>query len=435
MTQHADPTLTPTSTSIRLSIMMFLQFFIWGSWYVSMVGWMGKVELQGLGAWAYTVCPIAAVVSPFFLGIIADRFFATQRILGVLNLLGGAALLAVPSVVASANQPVLESAGAPFFHPYILILLAHALCFMPTLGLTYSLSFANMQSPQRQFPIVRTAGTVGWVVGNLVVGGAITLGANTFTWIEGGATSHVQWFVAGGASLLLGLYSFTLPNTPPPAAGKAVTVRQVLGLDSLKLLSQRSYLVFAICSFLLCIPLAGYYSNAYAFITSLTQENTMLIMSSGQMSEVFFMLLMPLMFRKLGFKWMLAAGMLAWMLRYLLFAGAAADSILWMAIAGVLLHGICYDFFFVTGSIYVDNVAPKHLRSQAQGFLVLITQGLGLGLGAIVFGEVKQRLTTNDITDWKTLWMYAAAFSLAVCVFFVLFFRSKLNDEKANGTS
>jgi len=421
--------MTPTPApflTVRLSIMMFLQFFVWGSWYVSMTGWMGKVGISGLGAWAYTVCPIAAIISPFIVGVIADRFFATQRVLALLHLLGGAVFLARPTVVANANAPVPSVDQAYFTHPFVLMTLAHALCYMPTLALTNSLCFAHMDNPSRQFPPVRTWGTVGWIIGNIAVGGALSLGATKFTWIAEGATSVMQWYIAGVAAIMLGFFCLTLPNTPPPAKGRKVRMSELLGLDSLQLLAKPAYLVFAICSFLLCIPLAGYYSNAFNFVSGVMTDNAMVTMSSGQMSEIVFMLLMPLMFVRLGVKWMLAVGMLAWVVRYGLFSAAATDKVMWMTALGVALHGICYDFFFVTGFIYVDKTAPKEIKGQAQGFLVLITQGLGLGVGAQLFGMLVAHYTPKDgAPDWKMIWLVPAAFALVVLVFFVAAFREK----------
>jgi nucleoside transporter len=434
----------------RLSVMMFLQFFIWGSWYVSMPQYMKAAGIQGLGAWAYTVGPIAAVISPFLVGMIADRYFATQRVLGLLHILGGAIFIALPNIVSSANQPVPDDAAATFSHPFVLLLLAHMLCFMPTLSLTNSLAFAHMSDPSRQFPPVRVLGTIGWIVGNIVVGGSLAIGSQSVTWIAEGPASAAQWYIAGGAGILLGLFSFTLPHTPPPAAGKAISMREVLGLDSLKLLGNRSYLVFILCSFLLCIPLAGYYSQAFNFLTYVNANspslanNNMIWMSLGQVSEILFMVLMPLCFARLGVKWMLAVGMLAWVVRYGLFAGAAIDQVFWMTLVGIVLHGICYDFFFVTGFIYVDKVAPTHIRNQAQGFLVFVTQGLGMGIGAIAFGKlVTHYQGAKDATgaalstgeQWKLIWIAPALFALAVLVFFVIGFRQPPAESKPQATA
>lgn len=416
------------SSTIRLSAMMFLQFFIWGAWYVSMTGWMGVEKISGLIAWAYTVGPIAAIISPIFLGLIADRYFATQKVLGVMHLLGGAALLAVPSVVRAANQPVPTAADADFFHPYILLLLAHMLCYMPTLGLTNTLCFHHMSSPEKQFPVVRVFGTIGWIVGNIVVGGNLkTFGLST-TWIAEGDKSPVQFLIAGSAAIALGLFAFSLPHTPPPAAGRKSSIAQVLGLESLRLLGKPNYAVFAVCSFLICIPLAGYYAYARNYVEFTGFKNPTLTMSAGQMSEVVFMLLMPLCFARMGVKWMLAVGMLAWVVRYGLFAGAAADRTMWMVLGGVLLHGICYDFFFVAGSIYVDRTAPKEIRGQAQGFLIVLTQGLGLGIGAQAFGRLVAWHTPTAPEgaplDWQSIWIAPCAIAGFIFFLFIALFRS-----------
>ncbi len=396
----------------RLSVMMFLQFFVWGSWYVSMTGWMGVAHIDGLTGWAYTVGPIAACISPFFLGLVADRSFATQRVLGAMHLLGGIALIAIPTVVAQTDA----TRALDFWHPYVLLLLAHMLCYMPTLGLSNTLSFHNMDNPEKQFPMVRVFGTFGWIAGNIAV-----------SWLPDGDKSAQQFYLAGGAALVLGLYSFSLPHTPPPAAGKKVSISEILGLDSLKLFARPGYAVFIVCSFLICIPLAGYYNQARNFVEFVGFEKPTFTMSFGQMSEVLFMVAMPLFLARLGVKWMLAAGMLAWVARYGLFSAAASDKIMWMTIAGVLLHGICYDFFFVTGSLYVDREAPKEIRGQAQGFLVLITQGLGLGVGAKLIEWHVGRFTTEangvKTVDWQNVWLWpcvAAGVSLLV---FVLLFR------------
>lgn len=417
MTQANAPGVTA-----RLSLMMFLQFFVWGAWYVSMTGWMNRVGIGGLTAWAYTVGPIAAVISPFVLGLVADRFFATQRVLGVMHILGGAALLAVVPVVNGLPPEV----PLNFRHPYVLLLLAHMLCYMPTLGLTNTLAFHHMSNPQKQFPWIRVWGTVGWIVGNIVVGGNLRPFGLDLTWIGDGDASPLQFYIAGGAGVALGIYSFVLPHTPPPAKGRAFSAREALGLGSLRLLARPGYLVFIVCSFLICIPLAGYYAYARTYVGASGFKNATLTMSAGQMSEIVFMLLMPLFFARLGVKWMLAVGMLAWVVRYGLFAGAAEPSVMSLVLAGVLLHGICYDFFFVTGFIYVDREASKEIRGQAQGFLVLITQGLGLGIGAQLFGRlVASYSPEGGPVDWRMIWAVPAGFALAVLIAFVLLFRER----------
>ncbi len=399
----------PAAIGARLSVMMFLQFFVWGAWYVSMTGWMNTKGLGELTGWAYTVGPIAACISPIFLGLVADRFFATQRVLAAMHLVGGACLLAIPSVVEGLDP----AAPKVFTHPYVLLLLGHMLFYMPTLGLTNTLSFHNMSAPEKQFPIVRVFGTIGWIAGNIAV-----------SKLEGGDKSPTQFLLAGGAAVLLGLYSLSLPHTPPPSAGKAVSTREILGLDSLALLAKPGYAVFILCSFLICIPLAGYYNQARNFVEYVGFAEPTFTMSYGQMSEILFMVSMPLFFARLGVKWMLAVGMLAWVARYGLFSFGADDKVMWMALGGILLHGICYDFFFVTGFLYVDRAAPKELRGQAQGFLVLVTQGLGLGVGAkVVDALVTSHTDAAKVLDWSGFWRILALAALVVLVAFVALFR------------
>ncbi|QDU91275.1 Putative nucleoside transporter YegT [Pirellulimonas nuda] len=416
------------NVQVRLSIMMFLQFFIWGAWYVSMTGFIGAAGMDGVTGAAYTVGPIAAIIAPFFLGMVADRFFASQRVLGALHLVGGGLLLAAPMAAApfvlgeapadsSIFYKVMLHDAAAYRQPFTLLLLAHMLCYMPTLGLTASLSFQNLENPEKQFPAIRVLGTIGWIAGNLAVG-----------LLPGADASPAQFYLAGGAALLLGLFSFTLPHTPPPAKGKPTTIGQILGSDSLGMMKNPSYAVFIICSFLICIPLAGYYQQARNFVDAVGLKingSATTTMSFGQMSEVVFMVLMPLFFARLGVKWMLLAGMGAWVLRYALFALGADDHILWMVFLGVLLHGICYDFFFVTGMIYADQRAPSDVRNQAQSFLVFVTQGLGLGIGAKVFFAHVLMNTEDGVADWYTIWLYPCLFAAAVMVVFFLFFWDK----------
>ncbi len=434
-----------TMVGPRLSAMMFLQFFVWGAWYVTVGNYMKAHGMLDQIFWAYTVGPIAAIISPFFLGMVADRFFATERVLGVMQLLAGATMFAAPFAAKAGPTP------------FILLLLAHMLCYMPTLGLTNTLAFHNITNQEKQFPIIRVFGTIGWIAANWVV--SLWLGAD-FT--------ATQFNVAGAACVALGLYSFTLPHTPPPAKGKKTSVREVLGLDALALMKERSFTVFIVCSFLICIPLAAYYAYAPVFAGKVGYQKVATVMSFGQVSEIVFMLLMPLFFVRLGVKWMLAVGMLAWVVRYGLFAGADDQNVMWMVLGGILLHGICYDFFFVTGFIYTDKKANAEIRGQAQGLLVLITQGLGLGIGAQVMGRIAGAFTppeaqdllaqssdltrqayaqtdpelqkqlleqannaatqANAIIDWGAIWLIPCIAALVVLVIFVALFRDRKAD-------
>jgi nucleoside transporter len=394
------------STGARLSVMMFLQFFVWGGWYVTVGNYMGANHMTDKIAWAYSLCPIAAIISPFFLGMVADRFFATEKVLAVMHILGGAALLAAPTLAK----------GSPTV--FIAILLVHTLCYMPTLGLTNTLAFHHMSDPEKQFPMVRVFGTIGWIVANIVV--SKMLHADTLP---------VQFYVAGGAAVLLGLYSFTLPHTPAPSAGQKASVHDILGLDSLGLLRQPAFAVFMVSSFLICIPLAFYYSFAPVFVKSVGVADPAFNMSFGQMSEIFFMLVMPFCFRKLGVKWMLLVGMFAWVARYGLFAGAANSGLLPLIMIGIILHGVCYDFFFVTGQIYVDQVASAKIRGQAQGFLVLVTQGIGMLIGAQVAGKIVAANTAGDTVQWFGVWIIPCVAAGVIMLIFAALFQAPKRTE------
>jgi nucleoside transporter len=322
-----------------------------------------------------------------------------------MHLLGGATLLLAPT--AATKSPGM----------FVGILLVHMLCYMPTLGLSNSLAFHHVTNPEKQFPLIRVFGTIGWIAANLVVSSLLHADK-----------SAQQFYVSGAAAILLGLYSFVLPHTPPPAAGKHATIADLLGLRSLALLKQVPFAVFILSSFLICIPLSAYYSQAAVFVGHLGFEQVATTMSFGQMSEIFFMLVMPLFFARLGVKYMLLVGMIAWVARYGLFAFAADSKVQWMAIIGIVLHGICYDFFFVTGQIYVDKKAPEGIRGQAQGFLVLVTQGFGLGIGAQVIGKVKEANTTGDTTNWHSVFIAPCIMAAVIAVFFFLAFREKSGE-------
>jgi nucleoside transporter len=285
---------------------------------------------------------------------------------------------------------------------------------MPTLGLINTLSFHNMTDQERQFPLVRVFGTLGWIAAGLVV-----------SYVLQADTRAMQFYLAGGAAIVLGLYSFSLPHTPPPLAGRPATIRDILCVDALALLKNPSFAVFMVCSFLICIPLAAYYAFAGVYVASVGFERVAAVMSTGQAAEVIFMIVMPLFFARLGVKWMLSAGMLAWVIRYALFAAAAESQILPMVVLGIALHGICYDFFFVTGQIYVDRVAPKHLRGQAQGLLVLITLGLGLWIGASVSARIVEKFTADESgsVDWQSVWTYPSVAAAAILLIFIATFR------------
>jgi len=346
---------TPQLTS-RLSIMMFLQFFVWGAWFATLGQCLGSNNLTAFAGDAYGTAPLGAIFAPLFLGIIADRFFPSQKVMAVLFLIGGVFLFLIPNVAGNEKGDLM-----------VWFMLGNMLTYMPTVALGNSIVFthANILA----LPKIRVWGTIGWIVAGLVVG------------FLGWTSDLNMFYLAGGASLLLGLYSFTLPNTPPPAKGEPIDLRALFMVDAFKLFKRPAFLIFMVCSCLVCIPLAYYYGLAGNYLTNTGYTQAASTMTIGQMSEIFFMLLIPFFFRKLGVKWMILIGMLAWVLRYLLFAYGAPDQVVWMILLGVALHGICFDFFFVTGFMYTDKIAPKSIRTQAQSLLVFFTQGIGLYIG------------------------------------------------------
>lgn len=393
----------------KLSVMMFLQFFIWGAWYTTIAVYMTNHGMATLTHWPYTVNPIAAIVAPFFLGLVADRYFATEKVLGVLHILGGLILFAAPGFT-----------GAPT--AFILLLLLYNLCYMPTLGLANSLAFHHIQSQEKQFPLIRVFGTVGWIVAGLFISlllGRLVAGVPEQT--------AMPLYTAATASILLGVFSFTLPHTPPRGAGQPVSLRSIAGLDAFKQIGDRPFYVFITASLLLCIPLAAYYNFTQIFLGAAGVRAIAATQTWGQISETGFMLLMPLFFARLGVKKMLLVGMGAWVLRYVLFALAAPAAIFPLIFMGILLHGVCYDFFFVTGQIYVDKKSTPAVRGQAQGFLVLATYGIGMLIGAQVAGNVYNRFLAGaaslTLEQWARFWIFPASFAAAVLVFFALFFR------------
>lgn len=404
------------STQSKLSLMMFLQFFVWGAWYTSIGFYMSQHGMADLTHKPYAYNAIAAIAAPFFLGFIADRFFPTEKVLGVLHLLGGITMLIVPQTVANPSL-------------FIGLILLYNLCYMPTLGLTNSLAFHHIEDQEKQFPIIRVFGSVGWIVAGLVI--SFVLAA-----VVGGKAEETSSFIymTGIASIILGLYSFSLPHTPPKARGQKTSFSSILGIDAFKQLGSVPFYIFVLSSFLICIPLAMYYNFTQTYLGAAGFEKIAATQTWGQISEVLFMLLIPFFFRRLGVKWMLIIGMAAWVLRYALFSFAAPEAITSMIFLGILLHGICYDFFFVTGQIYVDKKSSPEIRGQAQGFLVLITYGLGMYIGAEVAGNIYNSVlgegaTTLSLDQWKSFWIIPSMLAGGVLIFFALFFWEKKKSD------
>lgn len=419
---------TSASTTIRLSVMMFLQFFIWGVFFVPLGGYLGKVFAgQNVVGYIYSSSNWAGLIAPLFVGLVADRFFNAERVNGMLHLIGAALLWQCAQITDSPDR-------------LFSWLLAYFLCYMPTLALVNTITFQHVANSNEEFPKIRMWGTIGWIVSGLVVAESV-FGLLPFPVLPGlenaGATAFPMK-LAAAASLAHGIYSFTLPATPPNGRGAAISIGKMLGFDALKMFKEPSFAVFGVCSFLICIPLAFYYAMTYPFVETMAfAEKTAGVMALGQVSEIVFMLLVPFFFRKLGVKWMLLVGMLAWALRYAVFGLMPSSPA--MLVFGIVLHGICYDFFFVTGQLYTDRKAPKEIRASAQGLIGLLTYGAGMLVGNKVLDwwAGASGLDPGTRDGWsagaKAFWLMPAGISLVVAVVFALTFREKPTIEKAAG--
>ena len=437
----AAPETAPAAPMTRLGVMMFLEFFVWGAWAVPMGKYLATVFSEGrtkpavdmIIGQAYGTSSIAAIIAPLFVGLVADRFLPGQIVLGVLHLVGAGLLYGV----ARATDPT----------SFYWLLLASGLCYMPTLALVNSVSFDQLSEPRKQFPLVRVWGTIGWIAAGITVGsllprlmagglpeGVASLLLGDAAGNDAGKT-NLPFLVAAVTSAVLGLYCFTLPNSPPKGKGEPVSVAKLLGRDAVALRKSPAFATFAIASFLICIPLAVYYSKANEYISAMNIQQMLglgseTVMTFGQMSEIGFMLLMPLFLARYGVKTMLLGGMLAWVARYVFFAYGGQSA--WMLVLAVVLHGICYDFFFVTGQLYTDHVAPKSLRASAQGLIALLTYGAGMYVGNLVFPLVAGRLATTDAYPWQPFWLTFAIAAAVVMVGFAIAFRDpvKLGAEE-----
>jgi len=393
-----------TITRFKLSSMMFLEFFIWGAWFVTLGTFLGKNLLANdvqIGS-AYSTQSLGAIIAPFIIGLIADKFFSAQKVLGILHLVGGVLLWVAGT-----------SLNFEAFFPFIL---GYMIAFMPTLALVNSISFKQLKDPGKEFPSIRVFGTIGWIIAGLVIG--------WLNWEQSG-NLILTFKMASIASIALGILSFFLPHTPPVKKGEKTSIRDILGLDALGLLKNKSFLLFFIASIAICIPLAFYYNFTNPFLNEVGMKKAAGVQALGQVSETLFMLLMPLFFARLGVKKMLAIGMIAWVVRYVFFAFGNAESNYWMLIGGIILHGICYDFFFVTGQIYTDRLAGEKFKSAAQGFITLATYGVGMLIGSIISGMVVNKYAVPGTHDWHTIWLIPAGIAGVVALFFILFFKDR----------
>jgi nucleoside transporter len=408
-----------TAIKLRLSVMMFLEFFIWGAWFVTMGSYLtGSLGVSGAeSALAYSTQSWGAIIAPFIIGLIADKYVNAERLLGVIHLIGAALMY----FLASATQ-------FDGFYPYLLV---YMILYMPTLALVNAISFRQMDDPARHFGSIRVWGTVGWIVAGLAISYA-------FAWdspagITGGLLRNT-FLMAAVASLALGVFSFTLPRTPPHQ-GEAGGLREALGVDALALLRDRNFLIFFLASILICIPLAFYYQHANQFLTEIQVANAAGIQTLGQMSEVVFMLLVPFFLKRFGMKMTLLIGMLAWAARYVLFAYGNSGELVFMLILGIALHGVCYDFFFVSGQVFTDSKAGPRYKSAAQGLITLATYGVGMLIGFWVAGQLTDAFAVEGGHDWRSIWLYPAAFAAVVAVVFAVLFRNEVVAYKPSPTA
>ncbi|MCY4171801.1 MAG: MFS transporter [Bacteroidetes bacterium] len=401
----------------RLSLMMFAQYFIWGAWAPTMGNYMSSIGMGDSIPLAYALHPIACIIGPFFLGMVADRFFDSEKLLGVLMLIAGAAMAAMPAMVET--------------NLFLPLLGLHALCYFPTLGLTASLAFHHLKNQENEFPVVRVFGTIGWAAIGLFMGYVLKADA-----------TPIPLYIGGGAALFLGLYSFTLPHTPPPSKGQTSTWKEIAGIDAFNALKSKSFVVFLLAAMLIFIAFGTYFPYAPLYFTAIHDAffagtnlfaNPSGEMAWGQVSEIFFMLLIPFFFRRLGVKWMLLLGMLAWVVRFAIFAVGANAGMYYFILLGILIHGICYDFFFVTGQIYIDKKTSPDVRGQVQGLLVLLTQGVGFLLGTQLSGLYVNTYGANGqltLGGWHTFWLIFAGATLVFSLAFILLFNDRVADHK-----
>jgi nucleoside transporter len=396
-----------TGIYTRLSVMMFLEFFIWGAWFVTMGSYLtGPLDFSDAqNALAYATQSWGAIIAPFVIGLVADKYVNAERLLGVIHLAGAMLMYLLASATEFAR-----------FYPYLLL---YMILYMPTLALVNAISFRQIDDPARRFGFIRFWGTVGWIVAGLLI-------SYGFDWDRQAEQLRNTFTMAAAASLVLGLFSFTLPATPPQKAGGGGGLRDALGLDALALLRDRNFLIFFAASILICIPLAFYYQHANQFLTEIQVANATGIQTLGQVSEVVFMLLVPFFLKRFGMKLTLLIGMLAWAARYVLFAYGNAGELVFMLILGIALHGVCYDFFFVSGQVFTNSKAGPRYKSAAQGLITLATYGVGMLIGFWVAGQLTSAFAVDAGHDWRSIWLYPAAFAALVAVLFALLFRNEV---------
>ncbi|HXK06474.1 MAG TPA: nucleoside permease [Verrucomicrobiae bacterium] len=390
----------PTSLKARLCLMMFLNYVIWGSWYVTLGTYLtANLKFSGTEAGAvFGTTALASMISPFFIGLIADRFFATEKVMAVLHLLGAVILYGVTRFTS--------------FPAVYGLMLAYCLLYFPTIALTNSLTLRQLTDAGGEFPFIRMFATIGWIAIGQTIGNM------------GVETTATPFLLAAGTSVVMGLYCLTLPHTPPTGTDRKITLGSLVGIDALVMLKKRPYLVFVIASVLACIPLTFYFSFTNAYLNEAGVTNAAGKMTLGQVSEVGVMLLMPFIFRRITVRGVLILGLLCWSVRYGLLAYGNPHAGMWMFYIAILLHGFCFDFFFMTGQLYTDQEAPADLRGTAQGFLTFLTYGLGMFIGSLLSGGAVDFFTTSAGRNWSGFWLSSAAGAFAILLLVALFFRT-----------
>ncbi len=412
----------------RLSVMMFIQYAFNGIWVIPLSFYLTKVGYTGveIGFVAGTTFALGGIIAPFFVGMLADRFFSAQKVLGVLNFLA-AGFLYLASQMAVSPEGVKQ--------PMVLfwILLAHYLCYMPTWSLTNSIALYQMSNPGKQFPSIRVMGTFGWIAVSTIAlfSGQITGAMGVVGNVE---ATQIPMFLGSGIGLLAGLLAYILPSTPPKVTDQKITLADILGVKALALFKDRNFVIFAISSFLIFLPAMFYWQFCNLFLNEIGMEYVQFKQSIGQMAEVIFLFLMPLFFARLGVKKMLLIGMLAWVGRFVCFGFGDLHTMAFLLYTGLALHGVCYDFFFVTGQLYTDMKAPKEIQAQAQGLISLITFGLGWFVGSLLAGRVIDAYAIKEIVegvekavshDWQAIWLIPIILAVVITAFFVIFFNDK----------
>lgn len=401
----------------RLSLMMFLQFFIWGAWYATGGNYMKNHGMTDVIYLAYMASAVGSIVSPFFLGAIADRFFPVQKVLGVMHILSGIFVFCAPFFAEGASP------SAPLFLGFLFL---HMLCYMPTVSLATATAFHLLNNKEKEFPVIRVFGTLGWIAAGIIVSYLLQADATA-----------LPMRMSGIGGIMMGLYSFTLPHIPPRGAGKKFSVRDVIGADAFSKLKSKSFIIFITGLLLISVPFAAYFTYVPVYIGTAKIADPAFKMTFGQMSEVIFLLILPWFFSKFGLKWVMLTGMIAWTLRYALFAIAAPEATVWMIMVGILLHGACYDFVYVAGQVYIDQKATPAIRAQAQAMFVFISYGVGQGLGTLATGFIFNHVMSdgNSLTQWRIFWTIPLLFAAIVTLLFIIGFKENKNPQSINAVA